>query len=185
MEDEKIIGLYFARDERAIPCTDEKYGKRCRALAVNILNSREDGEECVNDTYLAAWRAIPPLWPEHLGAYILGITRKLSLMCLRRRCADRRGGGEYALCYEELGESIPGTADPAQCLETKELAREIQRFLEGLSMDDRRIFMCRYWLIAPVANIAQSLGCSESRVKSSLHRSRMKLKKHLEKEGLL
>ena len=68
MEDEKIIGLYFARDERAIPCTDEKYGKRCRALAVNILSSREDGEECVNDTYLAAWRAIPPLWPEHLGA---------------------------------------------------------------------------------------------------------------------
>ena len=106
-------------------------------------------------------------------------------MCLRRRCADRRGGGEYALCYEELGESIPDAADPAQCLETKELAREIQRFLEGLSMDDRRIFMCRYWLIAPVANIAQSLGCSESRVKSSLHRSRMKLKKHLEKEGLL
>lgn len=185
MDDEKIIELYYARDERAIDYTELKYGGRCRTLSYNILSSLEDSEECINDTYLAAWEAIPPAWPEHLGAYILGIARKLSLMCLRRRCADRRGGGEYALCFDELGDVLPDSKNPERELEIKELGGEIQRFISRLSPEDRKIFMCRYWLITPVGQIAESLGCTESRVKSSLHRSRTKLKKHLAKEGLL
>jgi len=111
--------------------------------------------------------------------------RKLSLMCLRRRYADRRGGGEYALCYEELDTVIGTSASPEDELELKELADEIEVFLSTLSNDDRRIFMCRYWLIASVAQIAESTGFSPSKVKSSLHRSRTKLKTHLVKEGLL
>lgn len=185
MEDEKIIRLYFARDEQAIAETDRKYGRSCRAVAENILTSRQDSEECVNDTYLAAWNAIPPTYPVHLSAYLIGIVRKLSLMCLRRRYADRRGGGEYALCYEELDTVIGSSASPEDELELKELAGEIDAFLSTLSNDDRRIFMCRYWLIASVAQIAESTGFSPGKIKSSLHRSRARLKTHLAKEGLL
>jgi len=185
MEDEKIIRLYFARDEQAIAETDIKYGRSCRAVAENILTNRQDSEECVNDTYLAAWNAIPPTYPVHLSAYLIGIVRKLSLMCLRRRYADRRGGGEYALCYEELEAAVGASASLEDELELKELAGEIEAFLSTLSRDDRRIFMCRYWLIASVAQIAESTGFSSSKVKSSLHRSRTKLKTHLVKEGLL
>lgn len=185
MEDEKIIELFFQRSEDAIPQTDLKYGSRCRAVAYNILESREDSEECVNDTYLAAWNAIPPTHPLHLGAYLAGIARKLSLSMLRYRCADRRGRGEYALSYDELEDCIGHSGQPADELELQELAEEIQCFLSTLSPDDRNIFMCRYWLIASVAQIAESSGFSESKIKSSLHRSREKLKKHLIKEGLL
>lgn len=185
MEDEKIIELYFQRSEEAIPRTEAKYGGRCRAVAYNILESREDCEECINDTYLAAWNAIPPTHPLHLGAYLVGICRKLSLSMLRYRCADRRGRGEYALSFDELEECIGQAGQPADQVELRELAEEIQRFLSTLSPDDRKIFMCRYWLIASVAQIAQSSGFSESKIKSSLFRSREKLKRHLIKEGLL
>lgn len=185
MEDEKIIKLYFSRDENAITETDKKYGRSCRGVAENILTNREDSEECVNDTYFAAWNAIPPTYPSNLAAYLIGIVRKLSLMCLRRRYADRRGGGEYALCYEELENLVGNSSSPENQVELSELAAEIEAFLSTLSYDDRRIFMCRYWLIASVAQIAESTGFSQSKVKSSLYRSRAKLKTHLAKEGLL
>lgn len=185
MEDEKIIELYFQRSEDAIPETELKYGSRCRAVAYNILASREDSEECVNDTYLAVWNAIPPTVPLYLGAYIVGIARKLSLSLLRYRCADRRGRGEYALCFDELSDCIAEKDSPEAHIELQELAAEINRFLSTLSHDDRKIFLCRYWLMASMADIAKNMDCSESRIKSSLHRSRGKLKKHLIKEGLL
>ena len=185
MEDEKIIGLYFSRSEEATVQSALKYGSRCHALAYNILASREDSEECVNDTYLVAWNAIPPTRPVNLGAFLLGITRKLSISLLRYRCADRRGRGEYALSLSELDECI-GSGDRAfEALELRELAEEAGRFLDSLSHDDRRIFMCRYYLAEPIARIAEKSGFSESKIKSSLHRSRRKLKTHLEKEGLL
>lgn len=185
MEDEKIIELYFQRSEEAIPRTAEKYGSRCLAVAYSILANSEDSEECVNDTYLAAWNAIPPAHPLHFGAYLVGIVRKLSLSMLRYRCADRRGRGEYALSFDELEECISRGGQPADEVELRELAEEIQQFLYTLSPDDRKIFMCRYWLIASVAQIAQSSGFSESKIKSSLFRSREKLRRHLVKEGLL
>lgn len=185
MEDEKIIQLYFQRSEDAIPQTELKYGRRCQAVAYNILQSREDSEECVNDTYLAVWNTVPPTIPLHLGAYIVGIARKLSISMLRYRCADRRGRGEYALSLDELEECIGQKGSPEAELELTELATEIERFLHTLSSDDRKIFMCRYWLIASLSQIADSTGFPESKIKSSLHRSRGKLKKHLIKEGLL
>lgn len=185
MEDEKIIELFFRRSEEAVGQLDMKYGRRCRAVAYNILSSREDSEECVNDGYYAAWNSIPPTQPANLGAYIVGIVRKLSLSALRYRCADRRGGGEYALCFDELENALVCGSSPETELELKELAEELEIFLASLSIDDRRIFMCRYWLMAPLSQIARSSGYSESKIKSSLHRSRRKLKTHLIKEGLL
>ena len=185
MEDEKIIELYFQRSEEAIPQTELKYGSRCDAAAYNILGNREDSEECVNDTYLAAWNSIPPTIPMYLGAYLVGITRKLSLSMLRYRCADRRGHGEYALSFDELADCIGHTGQPSDEAELRELAAEVQRFLSTLSPDDRKIFMCRYWLIAPISRIAEKSGFSESKIKSSLFRSREKLRRHLIKEGLL
>ena len=185
MEDEKIMELYFRRSEDAIPQTALKYGSRCRSVAYSILSDPEDSEECVNDTYLAAWNAMPPTRPLHLGAFLAGITRKLSVSRLRRRCADRRGGGEYALSLSELDECVSCGGSLSEAVEMKELAGEIAVFLSSLSIDDRRIFMCRYWLVASIAQIAESTGFSESKIKSSLRRSRLRLKAHLEKEGLL
>jgi len=185
MEDGKIIELYYQRNEAAIYETDKKYGSRCRAAAWNILGSAEDGEECVNDTYLAAWRSIPPEYPLHLCSWLLSILRRQSISRLRARCADRRGGGEYALCYEELDACICSSQSPQAELEAKELAESINRALDKLSKTDRSIFLCRYWLMEPVAEIAAAMDYSESRVKSSLHRSRGKIKKQLVKEGLI
>jgi len=185
MEDEIIIDMYFRRSLEAITQTELKYGKQCKAVSYNILGNVEDSEECLNDTLFAAWNEIPPVHPLHLGAYIVGISRKLSLSRLRSRCADKRGGGEYALSFDELESCFGKYSSPQLQIEMRELAQEIHNFINSLSADDRKIFMCRYWLIASVAQISEGSGFSESKIKSSLHRSRTKLKKHLIKEGLL
>ncbi|MBQ2960838.1 MAG: sigma-70 family RNA polymerase sigma factor [Oscillospiraceae bacterium] len=185
MEDGKIIELYYRRDQAAIGETDKKYGPRCRSLAYNILSNPEDTEECVSDTYLAAWNRIPPEYPVSLCAWLISIVRRISLSRLRRRYADRRGGGEYALCYEELDECIKGGGDPQGDIEARELAEGINRALDKLSKTDRCIFLSRYWLMEPVADIAEAMNFSQSKVKSSLHRSREKLRKQLCKEGLI
>lgn len=185
MEDGKIIELFYMRQQAAIAETDKKYGSRCRAVSYNILSSHEDSEECVNDTFLAAWNNIPPEYPAFLCSYLIGIVRKISLSRLRARYADRRGGGEYALCYEELEDQMQSGSDPQGDIEARELAGGISRALEKLNKTDRSIFVCRYWLIEPIADIAAAVGCSESKVKSSLHRSREKIKKQLRREGLI
>lgn len=185
MEDGKIIELYYRRDQAAIGETDKKYGPRCRSLAYNILSNHEDTEECVNDTYLAAWNNIPPEYPIYYCAYLISIVRRTALSRLRARYADRRGGGEYALCYDELSECVAGKGDPQSELEQRELAGVIDRVLRKLSAADRAIFVSRYWLMESVADIASAMDCSQSKVKSSLHRSREKMKKQLSKEGLI
>ena len=185
MEDGKIIELYYQRRQTAIAETDRKYGQLCRDTACNILSNREDSEECVSDTYLALWNNIPPEYPRHFCSYILGILRKKAVSLLRVRYADRRGGGEYALCLDELEQSIGADSDPQGELEARELAAAISRVLGKLSKADRAIFVSRYWLMEPVREIAAAACCSEAKVKSSLHRSREKIKKQLQKEGLL
>mgnify|MGYP002581684552 CR=1 FL=1 len=166
MEDEKIIALYWQRDQSAIDETDRKYGVQLRGLSYGILSDREDAEECVSDTYMAVWNSLPPQRPKRLRAYAAAIVRNLSLRRVRDRYSKKRGGGEVALVLEEL-------------------AGKIEEFLRTLSADDRRIFMCRYWGFASVAEIARKLGCPQSKVKSSLHRTRGKLQKYLTKEGLI
>lgn len=185
MEDGKIMELFYRRDDAAITETDIKYGRSCRATAQNILSNPEDAEECVNDTYLAAWNSIPPEYPVYYCAWLISVVRRISLSRLRAKYADRRGGGEYALCYEELSECISSGADPQGRAEAKELAAAINRSLAGLSRADRCIFVSRYWLMEPIADIASAMDCSVSRVKSSLYRSRQKLRKQLSGEGLI
>ena len=185
MEDGKIIELFYLRDQAAIAETDKKYGQCCRGVSYNILSNREDTEECVNDTYLAAWNNIPPEYPVYYCSYLVSIARRISLSILRTRYADRRGGGEYALCFDELSECVSDASDPQGEAEAKELAAAIDRHLKKLSPSDRSIFVSRYWLMESVADIAGATGYSISRVKSSLHRSREKLKKQLRKEGLI
>lgn len=185
MDDATIVELYWQRQERAIAETKTKYNSYCQAIARRILSDTLDAEECVNDTYLAAWDAIPPHRPTRLGAFVGRITRNLSLKRWRANTAAKRGSGEVALSLAELEEVVAQTGDGVgERIEAEELAREINAFLGGLSQDDRRIFMCRYWHFDPVSGIAQRFGFSESKVKMSLKRTRDKLAVYLEQEGV-
>lgn len=185
MKDEELLDLYFSRNESAIQKTDEKYGAYCRKIAGNILASPEDCEECISDAYLALWNRIPPTRPGCFQAYLTGVLRNLSLMRLRSSRALRRGGGEIDLSFDELDECLKGNGSPQKALENEELREAIDRFLGMLSTADRVMFMARYWLYYPVSDIAEKTGFTESKVKSSLLRSRNKLRRFLTKEGLL
>ena len=185
MEDLQIVELYLARDEQAITETDIKYGNYCFAIAHRILDSRPDAEETVNDTYMGAWRSIPPHRPAKLNTYLGKITRRLALGKWKMYHSQKRGGGETALALEELEECIPSKDNPEQVMEQKELTRSLNLFLRSLPETEQRIFVCRYWYLMPVKTVAHQFGFSESKVKSMLSRTRMKLKNHLQKEGVL
>lgn len=181
MEDAAIIALYWERSESAVERTQAKYGARCRGIAWNILRSDADSEECVNDTWLRAWEAMPPERPEKLGAFLGRITRNLALDRLKKRGSQKRGGGRLELALSELEECVPSGGDPADELALREL---LDRFLASLSEEARVIFLRRYWYMLSVEEIARGMGASRSKVKSSLMRSREKLRALLEKEGI-
>jgi len=185
MEEKEIIELYWARSERAIRETAKKYGKFCHSIAYNILASHPDSEECVNDTYLHTWNAIPPTRPENLSAFLGKITRNLALKRYERDRAQKRGGGQVMLALEELGECIPDPEGLDRQMEDRELACLLNRFLAGLNGENRKIFLRRYWQFCTVKEIAALYGISESKVKMSLMRTRGKLKSYLEKEGII
>ncbi len=177
MEDAAIIALYWERSESAVESTQEKYGARCRGIAWNILRSDADSEECVNDTWLRAWDAMPPERPTRLGAFLGRITRNLALDRLKKRGSRKRGGGRLELALSELEECLPSGGDPADELALREL---LDRFLASLNEDARVIFLRRYWYMLSVEEVARGLGASRSKVKSSLMRSREKLRELLE-----
>ena len=183
MEDQQIIALYFARSQQAISASERRYGPYCRSIAYNILKNREDSEECVNDTWLKAWDAMPPQRPAKLSAFFGAITRNLALHRWEAGRAQRRGSGQTALALEELGECIPCATDPDAVIDGLALRELLNRFLQGLSEADRRIFLRRYWYLCPVKDIARMEDATLSRIKMSLHRSRLKLRNLLEKEG--
>lgn len=183
MEDQKIIDLYWQRSEQAIRETDRKYGGYCYAIAYNILSNREDSEESVSDTYLAAWQAIPPRKPNILSAFLGKITRHLSIDRWRRKTADKRGGGETVLALEELEECVSGENSVEERYQRKELAIAINRFLDSLPETERNVFLCRYWYVDTVQDVADIFGFSVAKVNSMLHRTREKLRGVLEKEG--
>lgn len=183
MEDHKIIDLYWQRSEQAIRETDSKYGGYCYSIAYNILTNREDSEESVSDTYLAAWRAMPPRRPGILAAFLGKITRHLSIDRWRRRTAEKRGGGEVVLALEELEDCLSDGLSAEDTVQKKELAVLINRFLDALPETERNVFLCRYWYADPVQDIADTLGFSVSKVNSMLYRTRQKLRRALEKEG--
>lgn len=185
MEDSQIVSLYWARNEQALTETAAKYGNYCFSIAYNILSSREDADESVNDTYMGAWKRIPPHRPAVLSAFLGKLTRRISLNRWRDRTRQKRGGGEVALALDELYECIPSGEDVARQTEQKELNRAITAFLSGLSQAEREVFVCRYWYLADIRKISRAFGFSESKVKSMLHRTRLKLRTHLKEEGLV
>lgn len=184
MEDEKIIQLLWRRSETAIVHMQQKYGRYCFSIAQRILNNREDAEECVSDTYLAAWNQIPPKRPDSLAAFLGRITRNLSISRWRSVSAKMRGGGEMTLALEELAQCVAGPWDVAREMEQKELRTAIASFCRELPRHERILFLKRYYYLRTVPEIAAETGFSQAKVKSCLHRTRSKLKKMLEKEAL-
>lgn len=184
MEDERIVDLYWQRSEDAINQSSAKYGRYCHTIAYNILYSEEDTEECVSDTWLRAWNAIPPARPDCLKAFFGKITRNLALDRYDASKAQKRGGGETDAVLDELAEFIPDAGSQSQAVEELELTEILNAFLEELTPEKRRIFMRRYWYMDQVKDIAEFYGISESKVKTTLFRCREQLKTVLLKEGI-
>lgn len=182
MEDTQIIELYWTRNELAITETDKAYGRRLFALSNRILESREDAEETVNDTYLRTWDAIPPQRPACLPAFLQKICRRLALDKLDWKNAARRKS-EIVTLTQEMEQCIPG-ASMEKTLEGREIGRIMESFLAALPRESRLIFLRRYLYADTVAQIAARYGMTESKVKMQLHRTREKLRTFLEKEGI-
>lgn len=185
MDDKAILDLYWARSEKAISETDAKYGAYCFCIAYNILNNREDSEESVSDTYLAAWNSMPPKRPAILSAFLGKITRYISLDHWKKRSRLKRGGGEIELCLEELQDCVSGQESTEEKMIRKETIAAVNRFLSTLSETERKVFLCRYWYLDPVKDIAERFGFSQNRTSVLLRRIRQKLNTYLAKEGLL
>lgn len=183
MEDKAIIDLYWKRSEHAISETSQKYGGYCFCIANNILSNKEDSEESVNDTWLAAWNTIPPKRPDILAVFLGKITRYISLDRWRKKTAAKRGGGEVPLVLDELEECVAGRETVELQYLNQELSEVLNYFLRELPEMERKIFMCRYWYMDSIADISIRFGFSESKVTSMLYRIRGKLKEALEKEG--
>lgn len=185
MDDAKIVELYLSRNESAITRTAEKYGVRLRRIANRILNNRESAEECENDTYLEAWKLIPPHEPRtYLFAFLGRITRHLAIDECRRGGAQKR----QALFLEltsEMQECIPGDGDVEAEIEAKALSQSIDNFLETFSEEQRNVFVRRYWFFDTISEVCRRYGYSESKVKVMLFRMREGLRAHLEKEGYM
>lgn len=183
MEDSQIIELYWQRNPDAISETARKYGAFCFTIANNILHSTEDSEECVNDTWLRAWNAIPPQRPKVLRQFLAKITRNLSFDRFHAQKAEKRGGGEITLVLDELAECLNGGVDTEAAYEAEELRKSIQGFVRALPERDGNVLVRRYFFVESVADIAKRYSLTESNVMAILSRTRKKLKAHLLKEG--
>ena len=185
MEDKTIVDLFWTRSENAISETDKKYGRYCRSIAHNILSNDEDAEECVNDTWLGAWNSIPPHRPAVLSTFLGKLTRRISLNRWKAQHAQKRGGGEIAIALEELSEIVPASGGVEEELEGKELSAAINVFLSTLPETERDVFVCRYWFLTSITDISRIFRFSQSKTKSTLYRTREKLKRFLSEEGFL
>jgi RNA polymerase sigma-70 factor (ECF subfamily) len=177
--DEAIISLYFDRDERAIAETDRKYRRHLFVIAYNIVSDAEDSEECVSDTYLQTWKAIPPHRPKHLRAFLTKITRRLALDIHRKKSAAKRIPNDYLISLSALDEYLSLPEEAA----TDALAEALNSFLRTLPEKTRCIFVSRYYCADSVETIAHYMKMSESAVYKSLESTKKALKKALAKEG--
>ncbi|MBO6041279.1 MAG: RNA polymerase sigma factor [Oscillospiraceae bacterium] len=184
MDDESILQLFFQRREDALKETQAKYARLCLRVANGILSDERDAEECVNDTWLRAWNAIPPERPARLSAWLAKVTRNLAITRLRGRAARKRGGGELPLLLDELAECLPGGEDPQRELEKRELGEAVDHFLSALDRKERDLFTARFFFGAAPGELAERTGLTESAVLNRLRRTRAKLKKRLKEEGL-
>lgn len=182
MTDEQIIRLYFDRDQMAIAETDRKYGSYCYTIAANLLG-REDSEECVNDTYHAAWTHIPPEVPQSLKAFLGRIVRNLSISRFRRTHAHKRSSGTDVL-LSELEDCLPSHQTVESEIDSRELSRLITAWLATLSGDDRALFVLRYWHGTAVQDLAKKCGCTPNALSLRIRRLRKSLKHYLEAKGV-
>ena len=181
MEDESIIKLYLLRSETAINETDKKYHNYCNKIGFNILNDREDTEECINDCYLTVWNNIPPTIPENFRAFIGRVMRNISISLYRKKNAEKRSNIENLL--EELDGCIPLYDTSWAELNLKLLGETIDSFLDMRNESEKNIFIKRYFFCLSIKEIAIECSLSSANVKVILHRVRKKLKIYLEKEG--
>ncbi|MBQ7872288.1 MAG: sigma-70 family RNA polymerase sigma factor [Oscillospiraceae bacterium] len=184
MKDEQIIDLLFQRSEDGILALECTYGRLCRTLAFGILNDREDADECVNDAWLGVWNAIPPARPAILSAYVCKIVRNLSLKRYRKNHAEKRNSA-HAVSMAELEDCLTAPDRAETRLETAELTRSIEEFLDSLTAENRVIFLQRYWFARSCAEIAAQTGLREGTVTVRLTRLRQQLRTHLTERGML
>lgn len=183
MNDQNIIELYFTRDEEAIKQTEFKYGKLCYSVAYNILNNNEDSEECVSDTYLGLWNAIPPTRPNNLMAFICKITRNLSLKRIEAMSRQKRSHTTL-VSLDELAEVLSDDSIP-DGLSDEDIGKIISDFLKNEKTEIRDVFIRKYYFFDSIGDIAKRYDFTESKVKNMLHRTRIKLKDFLIKEGIV
>jgi len=187
MEDKQIVDLYWERDERAISETAGKYAAYLSRIAFNILQDHEDTEESVNDTYLKAWNSMPVNRPAVLSTYLGKIIRRGAIDIYRKRHSARREGSQYALSLEEMkectGMEISAGNAVEEAAEEKALARAISSFLRGRPERNRELFLCRYYYLDPLPEIAENAGIKEVTLRSILHREREALREYLRREG--
>lgn len=183
MEDKAIIELFWARSQQAITETADKYGKRLQGLSMNILHNYEDAEECVNDTYHAAWNTLPPEKPDFFFAYLARLTRNFSFGIYDYKHAKKRTADIVELS-RELECCIPAPNEFERKAESEEIGKVLSLFLREQSVPMRRVFVQRYWYAQSICDISRDCDMSESKVKSILFRMRGKLKRYLEKEGI-
>ena len=183
LTDADIVALYLARDEVAIEATDRIYGPYCLSVAMNILDSHPDAEECVNDTYLKTWNSIPPQRPNCLRAFLTKITRTIAIDRYRKERRQKRVPTECTLSLSELAETLCGDSPEVE-YESALVGKVINDYLRTLSERDMCLFVSRYFCSDPIAEIAEKCGMSESGVKKALLRLREGLRTELEKEGI-
>lgn len=184
MKDEEIIDLYWSRNEQAISATAAKYESYCCSISYRILQNSQDAQECVNDTWLKAWKSMPPHRPNRLSTYLGKIVRNLSLNRVRYDSAEKRGPGQTELVLSELEDCIPAPNSVEQFIDAMVLTKSINQFLRAQPRQKRNIFILRYWYLYSIRNIATAYSMSETKVTSLLFRMRNELKSHLEKEGI-
>lgn len=185
MQDTEILDLYWKRDEHAIAETQKSYGNYCYSIAYHILHTHEDSEECVNDTWLRAWKAIPPTRPQRLSLFLGTITRNLSFDRWKYKNTLKRRSGEMELALDELAECVPAAGTTEDAVAEAELQRSLNRFLGTLKERDRNVFLRRYWYAEEYSEIAERYDMKLNTVKTTLFRIRGKLKTHLEQEGVV
>ena len=184
MEDEKIIELFFERSEQALKEVDIKFGRTCHNISYNILHNDLDAEECVNDAYLGAWNAIPPARPNPLLTFLCKIVRNISLKRYELNTAIKRNS-TYDIAMEELENFLTSPNTEEDELAGKELAHIIEGFLDPLSVENRVIFLRRYWFSDTYSDIAQRVGLTEKNISVRLTRTRKQMREYLLERGVL
>lgn len=185
MDDRSIVNLYWARNEQAISETAAKYGHYCHSIALNVLGDEGAAEECVNDTYLAAWNSMPDARPNILSAFLGAITRRLAINQWKHKRTIRRGSGQLQLALDELSECISTGENMDERIEFEELTQAIQNFVTDLPMTEMVVFIRRYWFMDPIKDICHRFGFSQSKVKTMLARTRNKLALYLKRRGFI